>query len=105
MDDTFRKELLAEVAKQQTVKNEILLELFGKKVEKARPFIEHPLFLLVLGFFFTGVLGAALSTFLQDRSWENQQSVLSQQEELKVRTALIDETAAAAAATFTSVED
>ena len=63
--------------KKDLLKQEVSLEL--KKVgrrELVSTFFSHPAVLLIIGFAFTGLIGAYLATWWQSKEWEKQQQRL-----------------------------
>jgi hypothetical protein len=71
--ERLKREILDELKKQDSLKEEIVKELqpvgWGKSISKA---IQHPISLLLIGFIFTGVIGTWLSHQWQQREWNRQ---------------------------------
>ncbi|MDQ1591702.1 MAG: hypothetical protein QOG71_2329 [Pyrinomonadaceae bacterium] len=75
--------------KDESFKAEIVKAL---KVEgRFTKIIQHPTFLLILGFALTGIVGSWLTTSWQSREWNRQQTRLSQQKAQDLKYGLIEE--------------
>ena len=92
--EALKKEILEEVKKRESIR-EILSELEPPNKTQFSNFLKHPVVLLVLGFLFTGVIGAWLTSYWKTKEWDYQQKRLrqvSQAEQLvKHKTEIRDE--------------
>src|SRR6266702_1717540 len=68
-------------------------------------FWQHPAILLILGFLFTGVAGAWLTSYWKQSEWDNQQDYLVAQRSLDRKSAVIEATFKEVAAPSASAED
>ena len=89
----IRASLLGELKKRSALRDEILDELKGK--QRPSKFFGHPAVLLVIGFIFTSVLGASLSSYWQSRQWHRQQSLQARQRALEQKYQIANEVAQA----------
>jgi hypothetical protein len=80
--ETLKREILEEL-ERDSLKKEILEELKPTtRKDKFSRFIQHPAFLLLFGFFLTGVVGIALTAYWNRLDWNYQQDRLQ-----KIQTA------------------
>jgi hypothetical protein len=68
-------------------------------------FFQHPAFLLILGFFLTGIAGAWLTHYWKEGEWTNQQNYLFAQRSLDRKSAVIEATFKEVAATVAAADD
>jgi hypothetical protein len=75
--ENLKNEVLREIEKE-SFKKEII-----KEIQEANPkfsfskFAQHPLLLLILGFIFTGIISAWLTSVWQSNEWNRQQTIQS----------------------------
>lgn len=104
-----REEVAALVDRELVVRRQVeaaLEEERKKKDEKKSPgFWKHPAVLLVLTFFFTGVVGSTLTTCWQEQQWAGQQEYNAGTEATKERLATMNLATTEIATAFASVED
>jgi hypothetical protein len=94
------------IRETETLKAEIRKELAVEPTASSiSKFFSHPAILLIFGFFLTGIVGSALTSYWSDRQWSNQQSYLERQRLLEKKFDLIDQTIKAIAETNTAAED
>lgn len=89
--ERLRVSLLKELKRRESLKSDILDELKGKR--RSSKFFSHPAVLLVLGFIFTSVLGASLSSYWQSREWHRQQSLQAKERALEQKYQIANEVA------------
>jgi hypothetical protein len=71
----LKKEILEELKRRESIK-EILRELQPQNQKRFSDLLRHPILLLVLGFLFTGVIGAWLTSYWKTKEWDYQQKRL-----------------------------
>lgn len=72
--EQLKREILEELRRQDSLKSDIVKELRPSGWKEVIPQIaKHPVFVLVMGFFLTGVLGTFLTYRWQQREWDRQQ--------------------------------
>ncbi len=90
--ESLIKEILQELKDKEYLKSEILKELKLPNDKKSLSnFIQHPLFLLFLGFILTGILGTWLTSFYQKRDWERQQQRLVRTDKAETKLQIIND--------------
>jgi hypothetical protein len=94
------KEILAEL-QDDSFKNDVLKEL--KEASRRKPF-QHPAFLLILGFFLTGVVGTLLTSLWQSREQERQQKQIANQRAIQQKYDITDQINKAVSETYTAAQ-
>jgi hypothetical protein len=97
------KEILVEL-QADSFKNEVLKELKEASKKKESSPLQHPAFLLLLGFILTGVVGTWLTSFWQSREQEKQRQQLAHEHALEQKYDVIDQINKAAAEADTGAQ-
>jgi hypothetical protein len=94
------KEILVEL-QDQSFKNDVLDQL--KEASRKKP-LQHPAFLLILGFFLTGVVGTFLTARWQSREQERQQKQIAHQRAIQQKYDIADQINKAVSETYTAAQ-
>lgn len=94
------KDALVEL-QAESFKNDVLSEL--KEAARKKPF-QHPAFLLILGFFLTGVVGTWLTSRWQSREQERQQRQIANQRAIQQKYDIADQINKAVSETYTAAQ-
>jgi hypothetical protein len=84
--EQLRRDVLEEL-RRESLKKEIVKELSPPtRSGMVASFLRHPVFLLFLGLLMTGVVGAGLTSYWQNKQWDYQQKRLGQIRDVEQKT-------------------
>ena len=84
--EQLKRDVLEELRKD-TLKKEIIKELaLQTRKNVVANLLRHPVFLLLLGLLMTGVIGAGLTSYWQNKQWDYQQKRLAQIRDIEQKT-------------------
>lgn len=87
----IKKEVIEQL-KIESLKKEIVNEIQGKRAKFSFAKIsQHPVFLVVIGFVLTGLIGNQIASWWQRREWDRQQTRLVQIRSIEQKYGVIDE--------------